>query len=167
MNADQATFLADQHARLWETEFPATIAVLEAVPDKSRDYKPDAKSRSAWQLVTHIATSDVWFVDCVINNKFAFDQAKAKAFEDGFGTVADVLAFYKKELPARLKAAREVNGDQLAADLDFFGMMKRPGAAWIGFACNHSIHHRGQLAAYLRSMGARVPAIYGSSADTE
>src|SRR5690606_9695230 len=98
---------------------------------------------------------------------FVFDQEKAKAFEDGFGTIADVLTFYKKELPARLKAAREVDGEQLASDLDFFGMMKRPGAAWIGFACNHSMHHRGQLSAYLRSMGARVPAIYGSSADTE
>lgn len=167
MDAKQAVFLADQFASLWEAEFPATCAVLEAVPDTGRDYKPDAKSRSAWELVTHIATSDVWFVDSVISNKFEFDRAKAKAFEESFGTVADVLAFYKKEFPARLTAARGVNGEQLAGDLDFFGMMQRPGAAWIGFACNHSIHHRGQLAAYLRSMGAKVPAIYGSSADTE
>jgi uncharacterized damage-inducible protein DinB len=30
---------------------------------------------------------------------------------------------------------------------------------------NHSIHHRGQLATYLRPMGAKVPRIYGGSAD--
>jgi uncharacterized damage-inducible protein DinB len=30
---------------------------------------------------------------------------------------------------------------------------------------NHSVHHRGQLSAYLRPMGAKVPSIYGSSLD--
>jgi uncharacterized damage-inducible protein DinB len=28
-----------------------------------------------------------------------------------------------------------------------------------------AIHHRGQLTSYLRPMGAKVPAIYGPSAD--
>lgn len=167
MDARQAEFLTDQFSSLWESEHPATCAVLEAVPDGRRDYRPDAKSRTAWELVTHIATSDVWFIDSVINGKFEFDQAKAKAQEEAFGTVAEVVAFYKKEFPARLKAARAVNGEQLAADLDFFGMMKRPGAGWLGFASNHSIHHRGQLAAYLRAMGSKVPDIYGPSADSE
>jgi uncharacterized damage-inducible protein DinB len=49
--------------------------------------------------------------------------------------------------------------------VDFFGMMKMPNATYLGFANNHSIHHRGQLAAYLRAMGSKVPAIYGASAD--
>jgi uncharacterized damage-inducible protein DinB len=30
----------------------------------------------------------------------------------------------------------------------------------------HSAHHRGQLSAYLRAMGGKVPSIYGPSADT-
>ena len=29
-----------------------------------------------------------------------------------------------------------------------------------------AIHHRGQLSSYLRSMGAKVPAIYGESYDS-
>jgi uncharacterized damage-inducible protein DinB len=29
------------------------------------------------------------------------------------------------------------------------------------------VHHRGQLSAYIRSMGGKVPSIYGPSADTE
>jgi uncharacterized damage-inducible protein DinB len=31
----------------------------------------------------------------------------------------------------------------------------------------HSIHHRGQLSAYLRPMGGKVPSIYGPSGDSE
>ena len=44
-------------------------------------------------------------------------------------------------------------------------VMKDLGAemAW-GFLLDQ-VHHRGQLSTYLRPMGARVPAIYGPSAD--
>ena len=49
--------------------------------------------------------------------------------------------------------------------VDFFGLFKSPAVALMGFANNHGIHHRGQLAAYLRAMGSKVPAIYGGSAD--
>jgi len=49
--------------------------------------------------------------------------------------------------------------------VDFFGMMQQPAAWYIGMANNHSTHHRGQLAAYLRAMGSKVPPIYGDSAD--
>jgi uncharacterized damage-inducible protein DinB len=51
--------------------------------------------------------------------------------------------------------------------MDFFGMMKMSRAQWIGFANNHSVHHRGQLSAYLRALGSKVPDIYGPSADAE
>ena len=39
------------------------------------------------------------------------------------------------------------------------------GIAW-GFLFD-AIHHRGQLSTYLRAMGAKVPSIYGPSADTK
>jgi uncharacterized damage-inducible protein DinB len=44
-------------------------------------------------------------------------------------------------------------------------MFKWPVVSYLGFANNHGIHHRGQLAAYLRALGSKVPAIYGGSAD--
>jgi len=47
----------------------------------------------------------------------------------------------------------------------FFGM-NFPAYVYILFMNNHSIHHRGQLAAYLRPCGGKVPDIYGGSADT-
>jgi uncharacterized damage-inducible protein DinB len=32
---------------------------------------------------------------------------------------------------------------------------------------NHWTHHRGQMTVYLRLMGAKVPALYGPSADDQ
>ena len=42
---------------------------------------------------------------------------------------------------------------------------KKYSMAW-GFLFD-AIHHRGQLSTYLRAMGAKVPSIYGPSADTK
>jgi uncharacterized damage-inducible protein DinB len=44
-------------------------------------------------------------------------------------------------------------------------MMTLPAYVYLSFVQNHSVHHRGQLSAYLRPMGGKVPSIYGPSAD--
>ena len=40
--------------------------------------------------------------------------------------------------------------------MDFFGVMQMPAVSFIGFVNNHSIHHRGQLAASLRAIGGQI-----------
>ena len=40
-----------------------------------------------------------------------------------------------------------------------------PRYAMIQDTLNHWAHHRGQMTVYLRLMGAKVPALYGPSAD--
>jgi uncharacterized damage-inducible protein DinB len=167
MNAEQAQAAAEAMAMLWEGEFSATAQVLAAVKDDARDYKPDPKSRTAWELATHLATADIWFIDSIIAGRFDFDPVKAKEFEGQFKRVSEVVDFYKKTFPEKLATLRGLPGDELAEQVDFFGMIKMPRARWIGFANNHSVHHRGQLAAYLRAMGSKVPNIYGPSADAE
>ena len=167
MTPDQAKGTAALLSAVWEGEARATSQVLAAVGEGNRDYKPDPKSRTAWQIATHIATSDVWFIDSIISGAFAFDPEAAKKAEGQFANVNAVVEFYKKNLPEKLAALRGLPGDTLAEPLDFFGMMKMPRVQFIAMANNHSIHHRGQLAAYLRAMGSKVPNIYGPSADAE
>jgi uncharacterized damage-inducible protein DinB len=96
MTPDQAKVAADMFATLWQEEFPVTCQVLAAVKDDNRDYRPDPKSRTAWQLATHIATADLWFIDCIKNGRFHFDPEQAKKLEAGFSSVDDVVEFYKK-----------------------------------------------------------------------
>ena len=57
------------------------------------------------------------------------------------------------------------SGDACAKVLDFFGMMQMPAVVFLQLCIKHSVHHRGQLSAYLRPMGGKVPSIYGPSAD--
>jgi len=44
-------------------------------------------------------------------------------------------------------------------------VMEQPVGEFLWLILFDSIHHRGQLSAYLRPMGGKVPAIYGPSAD--
>lgn len=165
MQAEQAKFLIEYFTNMMEQEFQATAKVIAAVPDDKRDYRPDAKSRSAWELSTHLALGDIWFMDSILGGSFNFDPEAEKNAAASFKSSQDLVAFYKKEFPARLQKLRSLPADQLTKVVDFFGMFQWPNAAYIGFASNHSIHHRGQLTSYLRAMGSKVPAIYGASAD--
>ena len=167
MNSEHAKAAAEVIASMWEGEFAATCQVLAAVKDDNRNYRPDPKSRSAWELATHIATGDLWFIDSIIKGSFAWDPEAVKKTESGFTSVADVVDFYKKTFPERLNALRALPADRFTETIDFFGMMKMPRVNFVAMANNHSIHHRGQLAAYLRAHGATVPNIYGPSADAE
>jgi uncharacterized damage-inducible protein DinB len=165
MTSEQAKAAADMMTAMWEFEFPATCQVLAAVKNDNRNYKPDAKSRSAWELATHLATADIWFMDSILNGAFAWDQDAVAKLESSFKTVDDVVNFYQKTFPEKLQALRALPGDKLTSPIDMFGNFSWPAVRYIGFATNHSIHHRGQLAAYLRPMGSKVPNIYGPSAD--
>ena len=167
MTADQAKAVAEALTGMFEGEMTATCQVISAVKDEGKNYKPDPKSRTAWELATHLATSDVWLLDSIAKGAFVFDPARAKQQEAQFKTATDLVAYYQKEIPEKLKALRALPGDKLTQILDFFGVMQMPAVSCIGFANNHSVHHRGQLAAYLRALGSKVPNIYGPSADAE
>jgi uncharacterized damage-inducible protein DinB len=46
-------------------------------------------------------------------------------------------------------------------------VMEEPRYMMIRDILNHSAHHRGQMTVYLRLLGAKVPALYGPSADDQ
>ena len=165
MTSDHAKAIADYFAMMFDKECAHTLKVLRAVPNDRRDYKPDEKSRTAWELATHIAGSDLWFLDSVCDAVFVYDPEVENKKTAGLHTIDDVVEFYQREYAKRIERLRSTPGEQLAREIDFFGSMKGPSILFLGLGNNHGIHHRGQLMTYLRAMGSKVPAIYGGSAD--
>ena len=165
MTADHAKAIAEYFAAIFDREGPNTVKVLRAVPDERRDHKPDEKSRTAWELAKHVATADIWFLDSICDGCFTWDPDAEKRMASGFSTMNDVVEFYKQTLPEKLQQLRSLSPDAMTREVDFFGFMKAPAVTFLGIANNHGIHHRGQLASYLRAHGSKVPAIYGGSAD--
>ena len=79
---------------------PRPAQVLAAVKDDNRDYKPDAKSRTAWELATHLATADIWFIDSIVNGRSSSGtRTPRRRPRTQFTSVNDVVEFYKKTFP--------------------------------------------------------------------
>jgi uncharacterized damage-inducible protein DinB len=157
---DQAYGLAQFLIARLEDEAKATARVLAAVPDDKVDYKPNEKNMSAGELVSHIAFVEIWFLGGII--KGSFDQPEDAEMVKM--KPSEVVALYQQKMPELLAQAKTLTGEQLAKQIQFY-MFNLPAAAYLNFAQVHSIHHRGQLSVYLRPMGAKVPSIYGGSAD--
>jgi uncharacterized damage-inducible protein DinB len=140
-----------------------TLKVLAAVPADRLDYTPDGKSSTALGLIRHIPVLDAWLLNSIANG--GFDAPPDAPEGCGISTPEDAIACYKERVPAALDRVRGLSAEQFAGIIDFFGMMQLPAVSLIQLTIKHSVHHRGQLSAYLRSMGGKVPNIYGSSGD--
>jgi uncharacterized damage-inducible protein DinB len=163
MTNDQAEFLLQQvYLPQIQNERATTRRVIEAVPAANCEWKPDPKSMSALELAWHIASSECFFMNGVSSGAF---NPGGGARPESIKTPADVLAWYDENAPKASAALGALKGDALTRTIDFHGVFNFPGIVYIGLMSNHSIHHRGQLSAYLRPMGAKVPRIYGGSAD--
>ena len=142
-------------------EVELTKKVLAAIPEGKRDYRPDPHGRTAWELAWHIANSDHQFLDGVADGKITMGSP---AEADKPKTVAELVDWYDRNMKRSADRVHTLTADRLLTPVQFF-TFNLPAAFYLGFLNNHSIHHRGELATYLRPMGSKVPSIYGGSFD--
>lgn len=141
-------------------EMKTTKRVLTAVPDNNREYRPDPNARTAADLSKHIAGVDVWFLNGIADGKFAMEEEGEVP-----NTSAELGEWYEQNFTRAAERVRGMNPEQLLKPIDFMGVFNLPAVFYLGFLNNHSIHHRGELATYLRPMGSKCPSIYGGSYD--
>jgi len=163
LNADQAKLIADFILADFEGERNRTKGVIAAIPAGKESYSPDSKSMNALDLGWHIASSEWFFLNGICEGKFAPGESSRP---ESIRTAQDVLAWYDANVPPAVERAKGLSGADMAKDIDFFGMFNTSGAVYLNLMVKHGVHHRGQLSAYLRPMGAKVPGIYGPSGDT-
>jgi uncharacterized damage-inducible protein DinB len=141
-------------------EAEVTKKVIAAVPDAKSDYRPDPNARTAKELAWHLANSDIQFLDGIADVKFNMETPEHKP-----KTSAEVAAWYDANIKRGVARVAAMTPEQLLTPINFFNVFNLPAVLYLGFLNNHSIHHRGELATYLRPMGSRVPSIYGGSYD--
>jgi uncharacterized damage-inducible protein DinB len=141
-------------------EVETTKKVISAVPDAASSFKPDPVARSAKDLAWHIVNTDVQFLEGIADLNFKMENPEHKP-----ETTAEVVAWYDQKVKAGMARISAMTAEQLMTPIAFFGVFNLPAVMYLGFLNNHMIHHRGELATYLRPMGAKVPSIYGGSYD--
>jgi uncharacterized damage-inducible protein DinB len=149
----------------WEAELPVFLRVMKAVPQDKVDFKPHEKARTAGSIVTQLAQQPRFTSAIVTKGVPDFSEYKTKLTQD----VNELAAIAEKnfaQLKADVAAISDADWENGAAVLTYPGgkwETKKYDMAW-GFLFD-GIHHRGQLTTYLRAMGAKVPSVYGGSAD--
>ena len=162
MTSAEASRLFDVFVRAYCDERSITHRVLTAVPDSGSNYQPDAKARTAVQLAYHLAHSETWFLHSIAGGSFLFDGEER--MPDELSRPSAIAAWYLKATEEGLEKVKRISAEHAAKTIDFFGT-SMPNVMYLQAMLNHTIHHRGQLAAYLRPAGGKVPDIYGGSAD--
>ena len=153
-----------------DREVPRSRRALAEVPAGKYDWKPHDKSMIFGYLANMVATMPSWIAMGITLNELDVAPASGSSMRQE-----------KLETPQALVKALDVSTAEARAALsgttDDFLMtpwkllargqvvMETPRWEMIQDTMNHWAHHRGQMTVYLRLMGAKVPAIYGPSAD--
>jgi uncharacterized damage-inducible protein DinB len=155
--------MREYYEECFGAEKPKFVRVLKAVPADQAGYRPHPRSTSAGDLVWLLASELRDACELVDRGEVSYDAARpapgvtesVAAYERNAEDLAKRLA--KLDDAAWEKKARLLAGGKVAWETSLGDML-------FGFLFD-AIHHRGQLSSYLRPMGAKVPSIYGPSAD--
>lgn len=162
MTPEQAKFLLEVFLPSVQKEHGTTVRVLQAVPSGHETYRPHPNSRSTLELVWHVAGVDIWFLDAFLAGNFEMEDDTMPA---DFSTAEDITLWYEENFPPKLEKVAKLSADFWATARPFFGIFNLPTVMYLQIMLHHTIHHRGQLTAYLRLIGGKVPNVYGGSFD--
>ena len=153
--------LRDFYLKRARAEFPVFLKVLRALPE-DLSYKPHERSPSAEQLVWTVTNELKALIDVVETGKSEWEDIKPPSLD----AMIQMFEKWSTELLDKVAALDDASQERNAQFL-YQGtvVMEKPMMEFIWDFMFDAIHHRGQLSAYLRPMGGKVPSIYGPSAD--
>jgi hypothetical protein len=159
-------FLLEQLEREGET----TRKILQRVPEGQNSWKPHERSTELGYLAALVATMPGWPAFMISKDEIDISgpdanlrtspvQSRAELLQlldDGLVKSRDALLATTEEHVQGVWRMRM--GEQVLAEGPRYKMIADG-------ALSHMAHHRGQLSVYLRLVDAKIPAMYGPSAD--
>src|SRR5688500_10811412 len=144
-----------------DREVERSRKALEQIPKEHYNWKPHDKSMILGYLADMIATMPSWIAMEIERDELDIAPAKGEGTKQA----------PKETKEALLKALEDTADEHL---LTKWKLLAGGNVVWqptreeaIQDTINHWSHHRGQMTVYLRLMGAKVPALYGPSADDQ
>jgi uncharacterized damage-inducible protein DinB len=147
-----------------EREFQTTLKVLRAMPEEKKDTKPGALSKTALELAWVFAAEE-FLTQKLLKNEPLFTGTSPEMPH----SIGEIIKEVERSHAQTNHLVKEMSEEELRGMTDFFVGPKTPGkivkmdVLWMMLF--DSIHHRGQFSVYLRVAGAKVPSIYGPTAD--
>ena len=154
-----------------EREVERARRALDQMPEGKGEWKPHDKSMKFEYLADMVATIPSWialeltrdFLDVAPADGSSSIQRSKKVTRADFVKALDDSAKQAREAFANATDAHLLTPWQLKARGNV--VQEAPRFQMIQETLSHWSHHRGQMTVYLRLMGAKVPALFGPSAD--
>jgi uncharacterized damage-inducible protein DinB len=152
----------------YDSEVAKTRKMFEAIPaNVDFSYKPHEKSMTLGRLAGHISdTAGAWAISVLTTNKL--EHGNAAPYVPA--STAALLECFDKQVAEAKAAFAKFTPKEWDENWKFVA----GGHAWIDASkyfvmrncvLNHLIHHRAQLALYLRLLNHPIPGMFGPSAD--
>jgi len=148
-----------QFIDVWRLESIATVRVLGALTDQSRDFPGAGQGRSLGEVAWHIVTALR-----EIGEKVGIAVDGPKAEDPAPADAASIERYYRRAAASVSAVVSHWSDETLQQLDDVYGERWKRGETLFALL-THEIHHRGQLTLLLRQAGLRVPSVYGPSAD--
>ncbi len=160
------TFLLEQ----LEKDAAANRKVLERVPEGQNSWKPHPRSMELGYLAALVASIPGWPAFMIEKDEIDIDGADRAMRTKAVETRAELLRMLEEGLEKSRQAFSNTTDAHLQTTWRMLmgGNVLAQGPRYdmiANGALSHLAHHRGQLTVYLRLNDAKVPAIYGPSAD--
>ena len=152
-----------QFLDVWEKEFPTTLKLLKAFPSAKLDLRPHEKSKSAKELAWNFVVEEK-IIDGALKGEIDFQHIPPPP-----ATCDEIISTYEKAHKEMVERIKKTPDAELNETVKFFtgpkqmGDVRKMDILWLSLM--DSVHHRGQFSVYLRMAGAKVPSIYGPTAD--
>lgn len=163
---DLRKFLLEQ----LELEGAASRKALERMPEGQNSFKPHSRSMEFGYLASLVATMPGWVAMIIEQDVTDLDGVDAGFRTRSVESRAELLRLLDEGLEKSRAALANTTEEHLMTtwSLQMGGKILVSGPRYIQIAngtLSHLAHHRGQLTVYMRLNEAKVPAIYGPSAD--
>lgn len=153
-----------------ETEAAASRKAIERVPEGQNQWRPHERSMELGYLASLVATMPGWIAMMIENDDTDLNAAGKTLRTQSVATRAELLSQLEEDLEKSRKALEGTTEEHLMKPwrLKAGEQVLTEGPRYVTIengALSHLAHHRGQLTVYLRLNEAKVPALYGPSAD--
>jgi len=151
-------------------EAARTRRTLEQVPTGIDDWKPHPKSMPLGRLAALVASMPSWVALIIKQDELDINPPGGGTFQPP--PTSELVQALEQHVASGRAALQDTTDEYLLTTkwrLLAGGnvVMETPRHVVLRDTINHLAHHRGQLTVYLRLNGAKVPAIYGPSADDQ
>ena len=149
-------------------EGTSTKRILERVPEGKFDWKPHEKSMTLGRLASHVAELPGFLNSILTMDEFDFTKWHYKP--SLAKTPEELISLFQEKLDEVIHTLENTGDEKMNANFtlrsgDHVIASVPRTVAVRAMALNHLIHHRGQIAVYLRLLDIPVPGLYGPSAD--